>query len=778
MKLNFAKNCPDCAILLVFSSASMVLGLSWASAQSDPERLGSEAVSRIGSLVEAAIAKGEMAGGVVAAGGRNGLFYLEAFGHLQVQPEKRPMKVDALFDLASLTKPLATAACCMKLLEEGRIQLDDPVSKHLPEFTGRGKEAITVKQLLTHQGGLIADNSLRDYEDGREEAYRNIDDLKLVAAPGEKFIYTDVGFIVLGRLVERLSGCPLDEACRRYFWEPAGMQETCFNPDASLRRRAAVTEKRDGRWIQGVVHDPRASHLNGVAGHAGMFSTASDLARFAQMLLAGGTIGGQPLIEPETIEVMTADYPVSRGIRGLGWDKQTGYSSNRAAGLSRRAFGHGGFTGTGIWIDPELNLFYIFLGNRLHPDGKGSVNRLIGEVGQVVVEAITQSRRGAVTHGGSLVAKTGLDVLREQEFAAIRGKRVGLITNQTGLTRDGDSNIEIFSQAEQVKLVRVFSPEHGLRGILDQSQIGDSKTLGEELEVVSLYGDRRRPEREQLQDLDALLFDIQDIGTRFYTYISTMQYAMQSAAENGVEFIVLDRPNPIGGHRVAGPLLDAEQLSFVGCHPLPVRHGMTVGELARLFAAEMKLDLKLTVVPIQGWQRDQYYDETGLPWVNPSPNMRNLNQALLYPGIGLLEFTNVSVGRGTDTPFEILGAPWMDGRLLSRRLNSSGLQGVQFMPRSFTPNSSKYSEQVCQGVSLTITDRARIEPLRIGFEVAIALRDEFPQHWDAEKFNRLLGNKQVFQAFQQGASWQQAEQRYRSGLEEFQKRRAKYLMYD
>ena len=295
------------------------------------------------------------------------------------------------------------------------------------------------------------------------------------------------------------------------------MQETCFNPKASLRRRAAVTEKRDGQWIQGVVHDPRAYHLNGVAGHAGMFSTASDLARFAQMLLAGGSIDGERLIGPETIEVMTADYPVSRGIRGLGWDKQTGYSSNRAASLSRRAFGHGGFTGTGIWVDPELGLFYIFLGNRLHPDGKGSVNRLIGQIGQVIVEAVRQPDIGLGGNGGSQATKTGLDVLREEAFAAIRGKRVGLITNQTGLTRDGQSNIALFSLAEQVQLVRVFSPEHGLRGMLDQAKIADSKIPGEELEVVSLYGDRRRPEREQLQDLDALLFDIQDIGTRFYT---------------------------------------------------------------------------------------------------------------------------------------------------------------------------------------------------------------------------------------------------------------------
>ncbi len=737
-----------------------------------------EKMSTIESIVQAGIEKGQMPGCVVAAGNRSGLFYLEAFGQRQLQPEKRPMEIDTVFDLASLTKPLATAVCCMRLLEQGSIELDEPVSKYLPEFKGHGKEEITIRQLLLHQGGLIPDNSLRDYQEGVGRAYQKIDALKLVAKPGEKFIYTDVGFIVLGRLVERVSGHSLDEACRQFFWKSMGMTETGFHLDDSLMSRAAVTQKRNDEWIQGEVHDPRAFLLDGVAGHAGMFSTVRDLAKFAQMLLCGGVFDEKQLLRSETIALMARPYRVSTGIRGLGWDKQTGYSSNRAKGLSARAIGHGGFTGTAIWIDPKLDLFYIFLSNRVHPDGKGSVNRLIGEVGQVIVEAANDlelSSRSGV-NGGKRV-QTGLDILVQQHFEPLRGKRVGLITNHTGVDGRGRMNIDLLLGSDQLELVRLFSPEHGIEGVLDQSTIADSKSQGSNLDVVSLYGKERRPTAEQLEGIDCLVFDIQDIGTRFYTYISTMQYAMQSAAENNLEFVILDRPNPIGGRLVRGPMLDPDRLSFVGCHSLPVRHGMTAGELARLFVAELKLDLKLAVVPVEGWSRSGYFDQTGLPWINPSPNMRNMNQALLYPGVGLLEYTNVSVGRGTDTPFEIFGAPWMDRVGLAARLNDSGMEGVLFMPRSFTPSDSKFKGEVCHGVSISITDRNKLRSVRLGFEIASALRDLYPQDWKPKSFNRLLGNESVFQAFLQGADWEQLHALYQPGVRAFSEQREPYLLY-
>jgi uncharacterized protein YbbC (DUF1343 family) len=265
-----------------------------------------------------------------------------------------------------------------------------------------------------------------------------------------------------------------------------------------------------------------------------------------------------------------------------------------------------------------------------------------------------------------------------------------------------------------VQLAALFSPEHGFEGKLDVSKIGDTKDVSTGLKVHSLYGETRRPTAEMLADIDTVVFDIQDIGARFYTYVSTMGEAMQAAAESKKRFVVLDRPNPIGGIAVAGPMLDRGKESFVGFHRLPVRHGMTIGELARLFKAELKLDLELEVIACEGWQRGDLWDATGLAWINPSPNMRSLTQALLYPGIGLLETTNLSVGRGTDTPFEVIGAPWLDGRKLAAALASRNIPGVTFVPVAFTPASSKFAEKPCGGVNIIITDRERFEPLRTG----------------------------------------------------------------
>ena len=733
----------------------------------------------IESLIRLGMEQRRLPGCVVIAGSGREIFYHRAFGWRQIEPVRKPMEKNTLFDLASLTKPLATAACVMKLWEQGELELSAPVSKYLPDFTGRGKSGVTVRQLLTHQGGLIADNHLRDYDDGIEQAFEKINDLKLIAQPGQKFVYSDVGFIVLAKLVEKVSGCTLDAYCQTHLWSKMDMSETGFRPGPLLRARAAATEPRQGVWMNGVVHDPRAFRLNGVAGHAGLFSTAEDLAIYAQMWLRQGEVNRQQVFAAQTVELMTQAHEVSSGVRALGWDKLTGYSTNRAKGMSDSAFGHGGFTGTAIWIDPEQDLFYVFLSNRVHPDGKGSVNRLIGKIGQVLVKKNEERKRVFLEQtqeqAGTL---TGLDRLIDKEFQPLAGKRIGLITNQTGRTRTGEWNVDILRQAEQVDLIRLFSPEHGIQGLLDQALIGDSRMEEREIDVVSLYGKVRRPTAKQLADIECLVFDIQDIGTRFYTYISTLQYAMAVAAEQGIRFVVLDRPNPIGGHKVQGPVLEPELVSFLGCHPIPICHGMTVGELARMFAAELKLDLDLCVIPVENWNRGEYFDETGLEWVNPSPNMRTLNQAILYPGIGLLEYTNVSVGRGTDTPFELLGAPWIDRFQLADRLNRADIKGVRFMPRSFTPRSSKHAGELCHGVSISITDREAVMPLRVGFEIAIAFRDDYAAAWDSQSFGLLLGSERLLDTFRKGALWPQLRETYLPALNDFKRRRRTYLLYE
>jgi uncharacterized protein YbbC (DUF1343 family) len=375
-------------------------------------------------------------------------------------------------------------------------------------------------------------------------------------------------------------------------------------------------------------------------------------------------------------------------------------------------------------------------------------------------------------------ALTGIDVLERDGFRQLAGRRVGLITNHTGRARDGRSTVQMLHDAPDVTLVALFSPEHGFEGKLDVSRVGDARERETGLKIYSLYGETRRPTPQMLEGIDTLVFDIQDIGARFYTYISTMGQAMRVAAETGRRFVVLDRPNPINGVDVAGPMLDPGRESFVGFHSLPIRHGMTTGELARMFEAELELSLDLHVVPCEGWRRGDYWEATGLLWVNPSPNMRSLTQALLYPGIGMLETTNVSVGRGTDTPFEVLGAPWIDARRLARELNARRIPGAVFVPIEFTPDSSKFAGELCGGINIVITDRSRFEPLRTGFEIAAQLRRLYPQDWNAKASLRLLGNERTLQAILDGRPAREISTVAGEGLAEFHRRRERYLLYE
>lgn len=745
-------------------------------------------LARMVPLIQEAIGRGDLPGCVVTIGRQGKIVWREAYGDRQIEPVRIPMTVDTVFDMASLTKPIATATSVMMLVERGQIRLSDAVSRYLPEFGKNGKEDVSVQDLLVHQGGLIPDNRLSDYDDGLEKAWERICDLELTCPPGTKFIYTDVGYIVLGKLVERISGEALDQFARSHIFEPLGMSDTGYLPTPLLARRAAPTEQRNGHWMRGEVHDPRAYLLGGVAGHAGLFSSVDDLAVYCQMMLNQGSFRDRSILSPRTVAVMTKGYPVSSGRRGLGWDMGTGYSSNRGELMSSSAFGHGGFTGTAMWIDPELDLFVIFLSNRLHPDGKGTVNRLAGRIGSIAVASIrpNDTKQPAQPHtpppaehqrNATIPVETGIDVLGRTEFEVLRGRRVGLITNHTGVDRQWRRTLDVLHEAKNVELVALFSPEHGLQGKLDQANIGDAREPTTQLPVFSLYGETRRPKAEHLKGIDTLVFDIQDIGTRFYTYISTMHYCMEAAAEHGLRFVVLDRPNPIGGLDVAGPVLDAGKESFVACHRLPVRHGMTVGELARMFNTEDDIHADLVVVKVSGWRRSDYFDQTGLGWINPSPNMRSLTEAILYPGIGLLETTNLSVGRGTDTPFEVIGAPWLDGVALAERLRRARLEGVTFVPVRFTPTASKYAGEPCGGINIAITDRRRFRPIDTGLEIARQLHELYPEQWDVDAMIRLLGNQKTLEALKQGQTVDEIHAFNRAELDKFLARRAKYLLY-
>lgn len=742
--------------------------------------------SQVRKIVEQGIAEGKMPGCVVGVGNSRGLFYKQAFGNKALEPATA-MTLDTVFDMASITKPVATATAIMQLIERGELRLKDKVSAYFPEFAVNDKDPITVENLLLHTSGLIPDNPLADYLDGPKKAWDKILQLNLSAPIGTAFKYSDVNFIVLGKLVEKISSKPLEIYCKENIFEPLGMVDTGYLPGLDLRSRCAPTEKRDNVWMQGQVHDPRAYHLGGVAGHAGLFSTLEDLSLYAQSMLGRSSdepnkVGGQAVgrvISSATKQLMTRGYLVPNGIRGLGWDKRSGFSVNRGDLFSDQAFGHGGFTGTVLWIDPTYDLFFVFLSNRVHPDGKGLVNPLAGKIANQVVASFGDLN--FVRNPSSVAQRTqvrnGIDVLESDAFRTLQGQRIGLITNHTGRNLQGLNTVSVLSKAPGVTLAALFSPEHGFEGKLDIPKVKDSQDKDTGLTIFSLYGETRKPTKEMLSGIDTIVFDIQDIGARFYTYVSTMGEAMKAAAENGKKFVVLDRPNPIGGEVVSGPMLDQGQEAFVAFHSLPVRHGMTIGELAKMFKDELKLEVDLTVVPCEGWVRGMTWDQTELTWVNPSPNMRSLTQAFLYPGVGLVEATNVSVGRGTDTPFQVVGAPWISGVAFAHALNEHQLPGVVFVPVEFTPESSKHANSVCQGAELIITHRERFESVATGIAVALTLRQMYPEAWETQNLNTLLRNEVVRDAILDGSIQPRFDPRLFEGLFDFQQRRQKYLLY-
>jgi uncharacterized protein YbbC (DUF1343 family) len=618
----------------------LLMGSRYATGDESPRRLprvdpsaagmSAERLGEIENVVREALARDRVPGCVVSVGRHGKLVYLRAFGYRQTR--KR--------------------------------------------WLSTNKEEITVRQLPTHLGGLTPDNALADYADGPAKAWERICGLELGAKPGTEFIYSDVGLIVLGELVRRVSSEGLDQFARQRIFQPLAMTETMFQPNQGLRARAAVTEQRDDRWMQGEVH--------------------------------------------------------------------------------------------------------VFLSNRAHPDGKGSVNSLAGQIGTISAAAVVTAAPTDMVHDAPADGQVlcGIDVLQRDMFRLLTGKRVGLITNHTGVNRDGVTTTRLLFTAPQVELKALFSPEHGMQGTLDVPQIGDSRDDDTGVAIWSLYGETRKPTAASLAGIDTLVFDIQDIGTRFYTYISTLGYAMQAAAEAHLEFVVLDRPNPINGIDVAGPVLDPGRESFVACHAMPVRHGMTVGELATMYRDAWSLSLDLKIVKVEGWRRGDFFDRTGLAWINPSPNMRSLTQALLYPGIGLLETTNLSVGRGTDTPFEVVGAPWVDGRQLAASLNAASVPGARFVPIRFTPTASKFAGEACQGVNVIVVNWAQFDPLRTGLEVARTLRRLHPGQWDAPAYDRLLLDAATWQAVSDGRTTAEIMDVYREELEQFKQRRGKWLLYD
>jgi uncharacterized protein YbbC (DUF1343 family) len=385
-----------------------------------------------------------------------------------------------------------------------------------------------------------------------------------------------------------------------------------------------------------------------------------------------------------------------------------------------------------------------------------------------------KSSRKAGSRAGRV--QTGLDVLETQKFALLRGKRIGIITNHTGVDGQGKSTIELLTHAAGVHVVALFSPEHGPAGRLDE-KVSSSKDPATGLSVYSLYDENRRPTDEMLQGIDALVFDIQDAGVRFYTYTATMGYAMEEAAKRHIAFFVLDRPNPMGGETIEGPMLDADKTSFVAYYPVPVRYGLTLGELARFFNTENHINADLHVIPMKNWRRNYFFESTGLRWIPPSPNLRTLKGTITYPGLEILQAAGVSVGRGTETPFEQFGAPWMDGETVAAALNAAKLPGLKFVAQPFIPVSGLYMGRRCSGVSIRIGDRSAIRAMRLGIEIAVLLKKMYPQDFAVEKMITLLGNADTVEKLKDGASSAEIVASWQSSLAEFDRIRRKYFLY-
>ena len=751
------------------------------------------------------IASGKLPGAVVRIE-RHGRVHEEAAGLRAVQPREEPMTADTVFDAASLTKVLATTPALMLLVERGRVDVEAPVDRLLPGFAANGKEAITVRHLLTHTSGLRpglgGGGAWRGWEGAVAAAMREAP----LHPPGTRFVYSDINFILLGEVVRRVSGMPLHEFVRREIHLPLGMRDTEYRPEGggtvAVGRIAPTERLADGTVLRGVVHDPTARRMGGVAGHAGLFTTASDVGRFARMMVQGGQLGGRRILGAETVARMTTvQSPPGLPARGLGWDIDSPYAGPRGSRFPVGSYGHTGWTGTSLWIDPGTGSAVILLSNRNHPTESGDVRALRRRVGTLAAEALPDVAwpeapavgaawtvaddagqghgaagpadvAGELDAGGAL---NGVDVWARDGFRALKGRRVGLVTNHTGRDRRRRATIDLLHGAEGVRLTALFSPEHGIRGLLDE-KVSDGRDERTGLPVYSLYGERRAPAPEQLAGIDVLVFDIQDIGCRFYTYISTLGNCLEAVARAGKEMVVLDRVNPVNGVAVEGPLLTAPR-SFVAWHEIPLRHGMTTGELARMFNEERALGARLTVVPCEGWRRQDWFDATGLPWENPSPNMRSLTAATLYPGVGVLEFCALSVGRGTGTPFEVLGAPYIDDRRLAAELNASGLAGVRFVPVRFTPASSVFQGKECGGVQVLLTDRERFRAADLALALASTLHRLHPSDLKLDKAAGLLGDEPTLAGLRSGRGWREVAQVRDRGLAAFAQRRSRHLLY-
>jgi SSS family transporter len=821
--------------------------------------------SGISTLVNQAIAAKKLPGAVVLVGHDGKTVFEQAYGNRALEPAVEAMTEDTVFDMASLTKCLVTATAVMQLYEAHKLQFDDPVAKYLPGFAANGKQGVTIRELLTHYSGLPEDVSLKDEwglaAPDKAEGVRRAMNALLESMPGTHFKYSDINFITLGALVEEISGQSLNFYAQEHIFAPLGMTHTRYLPGKEWISQIAPTAYDDqgtaannpgfDHMLRGTVHDPTTRRMGGVAGHAGVFSTAGDVALFAQALL--DRLAGRPsdfpltqaslklMTQPEQpstavtgATIFTPDGKTTMGVaaRGFGWDINSAFSRPRGEVFPIGSFGHTGFTGTSLWMDPRSDSFVVILANAIHARGAPPISTLRGQVATAAAKALhlyepcsanaicdpeVSASDGVISLETPMIHKmvgsddsnlrptlTGIDVLESTHFAALREAakrhsdhlRLGLLTNQTGLDRDGRRTIDVLLHSTpEVELKTLFSPEHGLLGVKDTTKIGNEVDLATRLPIIGLYGakpEQRRPSLESLKGLDAVAIDLQDVGVRFFTYETVVGYFLEAAAQAHIEIILLDRPNPIGGVAVQGPVSDVGAESYNNYMPMPVRNGLTLGELALYFNSERRVPsvaspniqvpirAQLTVVGVQHWRRSEFFDETGLKWTNPSPNLRSPTAAILYPAIGLTETANISVGRGSERPYEHIGAPYINAAELADYLTARKIPGVSFAATSFAvaddSNHYPFHGKTIPGIAFTVTDKNALDSPELGVELLSALHHFYPEFL-LGKAAYLVTNVDTMRALTNEEDPRKIAEGWATDLAAFEHRRQAYLLY-
>jgi uncharacterized protein YbbC (DUF1343 family) len=707
-------------------------------------------------------------------GDRETTHFHDACGARQIVPAVRPAHKDTPYDLASLTKVLATTTAVLLLRDEGALDLDGPVSHYLPipAFS-----RFTLRHCLTNTAGLVAGMPYYKESASINEMLQRCSALDLSWPPGTHRRYSDVGFMILGKVVELAARDSLDAFCAKRIYAPLQMRHTAFNPPKAWADACAATENCPWRKkvMVGKVHDENAYAVGGVAGHAGLFSTAEDIARFCRALVSGKLLSEKSVVEMSRLGQVPF-YPW----QGLGWRLDPWAGAGEGFLPVRTAIGHTGWTGTSLWIDLDRGLFVILLANTCHPSRDKRDTETLRRVFHAAVAREFYPNRSN-TH-------SGLDRLLHENFEPVRGKRLGLLTNQAAVDQLNRPILDVLALDPAVNVRVVFSPEHGFSARAEAGEHVSSETgKGSAPPIISLYGKQKKPTAEQLKNVDLFVIDLQDVGSRYYTYMATMRDCLEVCAEAGKPVLVLDRPNPTGGEVLEGPIA-TETKSLTCCAAVPARHGMTMGELALFFRKTMPGGerLKLTVSQLDAWPRRLLFTQCALPWVPPSPNIPTPETALLYAGMCLFESANLNEGRGTETPFYVVGAPWLDAQAVIANVAPEDHAGCSLEPIAYTPRSIPgkasdpvYRDKPCKGIRIKVQDPVKLRPFRLAVALVCALRRRHPDALTVTRgLDTLSGGPDLRRRIESGAAPRDIIAAYEPALAAFDAARPKLYKDD